>query len=71
MNTENKVKKKERKLILSKRDAYGEELYLLMLRDFEEIRQRRNNAPKGKPDQYDRIQLDLDKKFESFYKAVL
>lgn len=37
---------------------------------YEEIRQRRN-AFRGKPDQYDRIEIALDRIFEQFYRSVL
>lgn len=55
---------------MTSRELLGEDHYLMMLRDYEDIRQRRK-AFKGKPDQYDRLQMELDKMFESFYKAFL
>jgi hypothetical protein len=48
----------------------GEEHYLVMLRDYEAIRARRN-AFQGKPDQYDRALMALDKQFEQFYKCFV
>lgn len=55
---------------LSRRDFYGDDHYLAMKRDYEEIRQRAH-ARKGKPDEYDRLLIRLDKAFESFYKHML
>lgn len=52
------------------RELLGEQHYLLMLRDYEAIRQRRK-ALHGKPDQYERLLMALDKQFEQFYKRFL
>lgn len=38
--------------------------------EFQKIRERRKSL-KGKPDEYERIELALDKIFESFYKRIL
>jgi hypothetical protein len=56
--------------MLTKRDALGEEHYKMMLADYEQIRVRLKSF-KGKPDQYDRLIIDMDKLFESFYRRVL
>jgi hypothetical protein len=37
---------------------------------YEAIRARRN-AFRGKPDPYDRLEIELDRMFESFYRSVL
>lgn len=46
------------------------EYYKFCLTEYEKIRQRRN-AFKGKPDQYDRIEIMLDRIFETFYRGIL
>lgn len=56
--------------VLPWRELLGEEHYLLMLRDYEAIRQRRR-AFRGKPDAYERVLIALDKQFEQFYKQFL
>lgn len=56
--------------MLTKRDFHGEEHYIRMAQQYEAIRQRRK-ALKGKPNQYQRIELELDKIFETFYKSQL
>jgi hypothetical protein len=56
--------------ILPWREWLGEEHYLLMLRDYEAIRARRK-ALHGKPDDYERARMALDKVFEQFYKRFL
>lgn len=55
---------------MTNRELLGEEHYLLMLQDFEAIRARRN-ARKGKPDQYERVLIEMDKMFEQHYKRFL
>ena len=55
---------------MTHRDLLGEEHYKLYLRDYEEIRVRRK-AFKGKPDQYDRLIMEMDKAFETYYKKFL
>ncbi len=61
---------KKPKSPLSWREFLGEEAYLANLRDYEAIRTYRKSL-KGKPDKYDRILMDLNKQFESFYKRFL
>lgn len=56
--------------MMTNRDSLGEEHYRLIQRDYEAIRVRRK-AMKGKPDAYDRLLLDLDKLFETYYKKFL
>lgn len=63
-------KKKVFSVSMTNRDSLGEEHYKMMLKDYEEIRARRK-AFHGKPDQYDRLIMSLDKLFESFYKSFL
>lgn len=58
------------KLALQHRDLLGEEHYKLILADYEAIRVRRK-AFRGKPDQYDRLIMDMDKMFEAQYKKFL
>lgn len=55
---------------MTKRDFHGEAHYVWMTQQYEAIRQRRK-AFKGKPDQYQRIELELDKAFEKFYRDQL
>jgi len=55
---------------MTNREALGEELYKLMLVDYEAIRVRRKSF-RGKPDQYDRLLMELDKMFEAYYKRFL
>lgn len=55
---------------MTNRELLGEDHYLLILRDFELIRARRN-ARKGKPDAYDMLQIQLDKMFEQHYRPFL
>ena len=56
--------------MLKHREFFGEEFYRVILQEYEAIRVRRKSR-KGKPDQYDRIELELDKIFETFYKRFL
>ena len=63
-------KEKKKKPVLPSRELLGEDHYLLILRDYEAIRARRN-ARKGKPDQYERVLIELDKLFEKHYKEFL
>ena len=56
--------------MLTKRDFHGESAYVFMMQAYEQIRQRRK-ALKGKPDQYQRVDLELDKVFESFYRSQM
>lgn len=56
--------------MLTNREFFGEEHYKFMLHEFEAIRVRRKSL-KGKPDQYQRIELALDKIFETFYKQFI
>lgn len=46
------------------------EYQLTCLKEYEAIRARRNRF-KGKPDEYDRIEITLDRIFEGYYKFVL
>jgi hypothetical protein len=55
---------------LKNRDFFDEDHYKLMLQDYEAIRVSRKNR-KGKPDEYDRIILNIEKMFEEFYKQFL
>jgi len=55
---------------IKNREFFDDDFYKKMLMDYEDIRHRRKNM-KGKPDVYDRIILDMDKMFESFYKKFL
>lgn len=57
-------------MILTKRDFHGPDFTRYMQQEYEKIRQRRK-AFKGKPDEYDRIQIALDRDAESFYKSQL
>jgi hypothetical protein len=56
--------------MLTNRDFFGEEHYKFILREFEAIRVRRKSL-NGKPDQYQRVELALDKIFETFYKQFI
>lgn len=56
--------------MLTWREVLGEEHYKVILQDYEAIRARRN-AFKGKPDVYDRLNMQMDKLFESHYKKFL
>ena len=56
--------------MLTKRDFHGEPFYIFMARAYEQIRQRRKSL-KGKPDQYQRVELELDKVFESLYRSQM
>ena len=56
--------------MLTKQDFHGPEFYKFCIQEFQNIRERRNTR-KGKPDDYDRIELTLDKLFESFYRSCL
>lgn len=55
---------------MTNRDLLGEEHYKLILVDYEQIRVRLKSF-RGKPDNYDRMLIDLDKMFESHYKKFL
>jgi len=55
---------------MKNRDFFDETFYKKMLVEYEAIRVRRKSL-KGKPDEYQRVELDLDKLFESFYKRFL
>lgn len=57
-------------MMLTNRDLLGEEHYKLILADYEAIRVRRK-AFKGKPDEYDRLIMAMDKMFETYYKRFL
>lgn len=46
------------------------EYYKFCLAEYEKIRQNRNSF-KGKPDQYDLINIRLDRIFEQFYRGIL
>lgn len=52
------------------REFFDEDFYKGMLKDYEAIRVSRKGR-KGKPDEYDRIILELEKIFEAFYKKFL
>lgn len=56
--------------MLVKRAFHGEEFYKFMLTEYEAIRVRRKSI-KGKPDDMQRIELEFDKMFETFYKGQL
>jgi hypothetical protein len=56
--------------VLTNRDFFGEEFYKFILHEFEAIRVRRKSL-KGKPDEYQRVELALDKIFETFYKQFI
>lgn len=58
------------RIMLTNREFLGEEYYKWVLQEYEAIRVRRKSR-KGKPDVYDRIELDLDKVFETFYKQFI
>lgn len=53
--------------MLTKREFLGEEFYLLMKRDFDALREERKKL-KGRPDAYELLKLEMNKKFEAFYK---
>ena len=55
---------------MTNRELLGEDHYKMMAQGYEEIRVRRKSF-KGRPDAYDRIILDMDKAFESFYRKFL
>lgn len=57
-------------MMLTNRDLLGEEHYKLILTDYENIRVRRK-AFRGKPDEYDRLIMAMDKLFETHYKHFL
>lgn len=57
-------------LAIKNKDFFDEDFYKFMLHEYEAIRVRRKSR-KGKPDEYDRIDLDLDKLFENFYKHFI
>jgi hypothetical protein len=56
--------------MMTNREFFGEDFYRFMLKEYEAIRVSRKSR-KGKPDEYDRINLDLDKIFETFYKKFI
>lgn len=56
--------------MLKHREFFDDEFYRFMLREYEAIRVRRKSR-KGKPDEYERIELSLDKIFETFYKQFI
>lgn len=58
------------KKAMTNREFFGEEFYKKMLGDYEAIRVSRKNF-KGKPDQYDRIVMDMNKAFETFYRQFI
>lgn len=55
---------------MTNRELLGEEHYKLILVDYEQIRVRLKSF-KGKPDQYDRLIIQMDKMFEAHYKPFL
>lgn len=63
-------KKKKPVHYIKNREFLDEGFYKGMLKDYEAIRVSRKSR-KGKPDEYDRIVLDLEKIFENFYKQFL
>lgn len=52
---------------MTNREFLGEDFFLLMKRDYDALREERKKI-KGKPDAYALINLDMNKKFEAFYK---
>lgn len=57
-------------MMLSNRSFHGEEFYKFCVKEYELIRQKRK-AFKGKPDEYDKLEISLDRLFEKFYGKVL
>lgn len=55
---------------MTNRDFHGEDFYKFCIKEYEEIRQRRK-AFKGKPDVYERIEIELDRMFSSTYKKLI
>lgn len=55
---------------MTKRDFHGEDFYKFMIHEYEVIRVRRKSL-KGKPNQYDLVEIQLDRIFESFYKTQM
>lgn len=56
--------------MLTKKDFNGPEFQSWAIQQYEEIRVKANSRGKFKPDQYDRVELSLDKLFERFYKTI-
>lgn len=56
--------------MLTKSDFHGPEYTKTLHQEYEKIRQRRK-AFKGKPDAYDRIEIELDRNWEKFYKSQI
>ena len=56
---------------MTKREFHGEAHYKWLLQQYEAIRIKRKNRPAGKPDAYDRLDMEIDKTFETFYRSQL
>lgn len=52
---------------MTNKDFFDKEFYTFMIKDFEDIRARRN-ALKGKPTQEELAVIKLERLFESFYR---
>ena len=57
-------------MIKRNRELLGDEHYLLILQDYENIRAK-SKSFRGKPDVYDRIEMTMNKMFEQHYKKFL
>jgi hypothetical protein len=55
---------------LKNRDFFDPDFYKFMLKEYEAIRIHRKTF-KGKPDEYDRIDFELDKIFQTFYARFI
>lgn len=51
-------------------DFHDKDFLKFCTTNFETIRQRRNSF-KGRPDDYERIEIELDRMFATFYKRVI
>ena len=51
-------------------NIFDSEFLAFCQKEYEKIRQRRK-AFKGVPDKYDRLEIELDRAFEAFYKKVI
>ncbi len=55
---------------MTNRELLGDEHYLLILQDYENIRSKVKSF-KGKPDAYNRLEMTMNKMFEQHYKKFL
>ena len=56
---------------MTKREFHGEEFYLWMLKDYENLRAYRNSIAKRRPTEEEVLILQCNKPFEQAYRKML